>query len=258
MSAGQPEPGAPAAADPIAPGSGPTIDFFISRRGATAAIAQEVADVLIAAHHSVLVQDYDIGSGANFVEVMHDALKKCRHFIALLTKDYDVSPFTKAEWTNFYAAAAASGGQRRLILLRVEDCNPQGLLAAHVYSDLVGIDDPAERKRIILAAAQGRVSPSAARPKIFEHVPARDLNFTGRDAALAQLHALLMEADPSAPMLQVAIHTLGGTGKTALAAEYVHRRAGAYSGVWWARAEGRTLLIASLAEMAGNLDPNLV
>jgi len=233
------------------------VDFFVSRRGATAAIAQEVADVLIAGGHTVLVQDYDILAGANFVAVMHDALKRCRHFIALLTRDYDVSPFTTAEWTNFYAAAAQSGGERRLILFRVEDFSPQGLLAAHVFTDLVGVADAAERKRIILGAAEGRVSPAAARPKIFEHVPPRDLNFTGRDAALARLHQLLMEAEPSAAMVQVALHNLGGTGKTALAAEYAHRRAGSYGGVWWARAEGRALLVASLAELAGRLDAKL-
>jgi hypothetical protein len=234
-----------------------TVDFFVSRRGATAAVAREVADILIAGGHTVLVQDYDILAGANFVAVMHDALKRCRHFIALLTRDYDVSPFTTAEWTNFYAAAAQSGGERRLILFRVEDFAPQGLLAAHVFTDLVGIDDAAERKRIILAAAQGRTSPAAARPKVFEHVPPRDLNFTGREAVLARLHHLLMESDPSAAMIQVALHNFGGAGKTALAAEYAHRRAGAYSGVWWARAEGRALLVASLAELAGRLDPKL-
>jgi hypothetical protein len=45
--------------------------------------------------------------------------------------------------------------------------------------------------------------------------------------------------------------------KTALATEYAHRHAVSYSGVWWARAEGRTLLIASLAELAGRLEASL-
>jgi len=82
------------------------LDYFVSRRGASAAVAQEVADVLGAADYTVLVQDYDIPQGANFVVAMHDALKRCRHFIALLSKDYDSTPFTIAEWTNFYAIAA--------------------------------------------------------------------------------------------------------------------------------------------------------
>ena len=56
---------------------------------------------------------------------------------------------------------------------------------------------------------------------------------------------------------QVVIHGLGGIGKTSLAAEYAHRRANDYSGVWWARAAQRTLLVESLADLAGRLDPAL-
>jgi hypothetical protein len=41
------------------------LDFFISRRGSSAAAAQEVADVLRYAGYSVLVQDYDILLGDN-------------------------------------------------------------------------------------------------------------------------------------------------------------------------------------------------
>ena len=38
-------------------------DFFISRRGTVAAEAQEVADILIADGHRVLVQDCDAALG---------------------------------------------------------------------------------------------------------------------------------------------------------------------------------------------------
>jgi hypothetical protein len=43
-------------------------DFFLSRRGSVAPIAQEVADVLSETGYRVLVQDYDIPLGASFVE----------------------------------------------------------------------------------------------------------------------------------------------------------------------------------------------
>ena len=41
-------------------GPGERYDFFLSRRGSVAAIAQEVADVLTEKGYKVLVQDYDI------------------------------------------------------------------------------------------------------------------------------------------------------------------------------------------------------
>ncbi len=259
---GHAEPDKPAAAAGEAaggarPAAGPTVDFFISRRGASAEVAQEVASALEGAGHSVFLQDYDIPRGGNFVVAMHEALKRCRHLVVLLTKDYDQSQFTLAEVSHFIAAAARADGARRLVVLRVEDCVPEGLFAAHVFTDLVGVDDPQARRNLILAAAEGRAVASKPRPRIFEQVPARDPNFTGRDQSLARLHHLLREADASASMAQVALHNLGGTGKTALATEYAHRHAGSYSGVWWVRAEGRTLLIASLAALAGRLDPSL-
>jgi tetratricopeptide (TPR) repeat protein len=236
--------------------AGMLVDFFISRRGASAAVAKEVADVLVDANYTVRVQDYDIPHGGNFVAAMHEALKQCRHFVALLEQDYETSTFTAAEWTSFYAVAQQSGGERRFVVLRVDDCKLEGLFAGIVIGDLVGIHDPEERKRRILAAAEGRPIAAKPRPKIFENVPARILNFAGRDAQLAMLHDMLINSEPAASTV-VAVHNLGGTGKTSFAVEYAYRHAGAYSGVWWARAESRTLLIASLAELAARLDPKL-
>jgi hypothetical protein len=237
--------------------AGLSVDFFVSRRGASAAVAQEVAGTLQDAGYTTFLQDYDIPRGSNFVVAMHEALKRCRHLVVLLTKDYDQSEFTLAEVSHFIAAAARGAGERRLVVLRVEDCVPEGLFAAHVFTDLVGISDPQERRNRILAAAEGRAIATRTRPRIFEHVPAQDSNFTGRDQALARLHDLLQEAGGASSARQVALHNLGGTGKTALATEYAHRYAASYGGIWWARAEGRTLLIASLAELAARLDPSL-
>jgi hypothetical protein len=49
---------------------GDRFDFFLSRRGSVAAVAQEVADVVTEKGYKVVVQDYDIPFTANFVEAM--------------------------------------------------------------------------------------------------------------------------------------------------------------------------------------------
>jgi len=232
-------------------------DYFISRRGGSAAIAQEVADVLMSAGYTVYVQDYDIPPGANFIAAIHDALKRGRHLVVLLTKDYDASAYTLMELTNFLAAAARSAEDRRIVVLRIEDCNPEGVLAGMVFGDLVGVDDPAERRRRILAAAEGRSSAALRRPKILENLPPRDLNFTGRAERLAALHDILVDSEGPAATMSIAIQGLGGMGKTTLAAEYAHRNAGLFAGVWWAPAQERALLVGSLADLAGRLDPRL-
>jgi hypothetical protein len=47
---------------------GERYDFFLSRRGSVAGIAQEVSDVLTEKGYRVFVQDYDIPITANFIE----------------------------------------------------------------------------------------------------------------------------------------------------------------------------------------------
>jgi tetratricopeptide (TPR) repeat protein len=235
-------------------------DYFISRLTTPAATAaQEVADILKDAGFSSFSQNYDIGYSDNFIIEIHKALKRCEHFIALLTKDYDEAPYTMMEWANFYRFHVETGGQRRFIVLRVEECDPPGLLAGIVYQDLAGVTDPAERRKRILAAVEGRSSTKPTTTRLFENVPTRDRNFTGRDAALAELHTLLMDDKPAAitQAAQAAIHGLGGIGKTTLAAEYAHRYQGTYAGVYWCKAESRTLLIQDLAALAARLDPKL-
>ena len=233
------------------------VDYFVSRRGTHAAVAQEVAQVLMAAGHTVKVQDYDIPHGANFVLEMHDALVKCRNFVAILSSDYDAAVFTGAEWTNFYADAVQSGGKRRFVVIRVEDFEPRGLFKTTVRGDLVGVTDVQERQQRILAAAEGRSLANPSLPWLFDNVPPRVNDFTGREARLQELHELLMQARAPAAITQAALYGLGGIGKTSLAIEYAHVYGKHYAGVWWAGAETRTQLIASLATLAGKLDAKL-
>ena len=68
---------------------GEKFDFFLSRRGSVAAVAQEVSDVLTESGYKVIVQDYDIPLGASFVEAMHEAVKNARDLIILFTGDYE-------------------------------------------------------------------------------------------------------------------------------------------------------------------------
>jgi TIR domain len=68
-------------------GPGERYDFFLSRRGSVATIAQEVTDVLTEKGYTVFVQDYDIPITANFIEEMHEAIKNAKDLIVLFTRD---------------------------------------------------------------------------------------------------------------------------------------------------------------------------
>src|SRR5215475_12935964 len=104
-------------------------DFFLSRRGAVAAVAREVTDVLTEKGYKVIVQDYDMHPGTSFIEAMHEAVNNARDLIILFTSDYETSPYTRKEFTSFEALRLREPQERRIVLLRCEDTPLTGLLA---------------------------------------------------------------------------------------------------------------------------------
>src|ERR1700730_14032167 len=192
-------------------------DFFLSRRGSVAAVAREVADVLTDKGYKVLIQDYDIPISASFVEAMHEAVKNSRDLIILCTPDYEQSPYTRKEFTSFEAERAQSHEERHIIVLRCEDVPLRGLLADNVYQDLVGVQDPQERKRRIIAAAERQSQAAPPPPRPFIGVPPRIPNFTGREDELYQLDAILIHDKPAVvpqAVGRVALAGMGGVGKS--------------------------------------------
>ncbi|WP_248963418.1 FxSxx-COOH system tetratricopeptide repeat protein [Sphaerisporangium perillae] len=90
------------------------------------------------------------------------------------------------------------------------------------------------------------------RPEIWERVPPRNRNFTGRDDLLLALRKGINTVTAVVPQPR-ALHGLGGVGKTQLAIEYAHRYRSHYDLVWWISADQRVLLPSSLAAMAPSL-----
>ena len=99
-------------------------EFFISRAGADAAVAKEVADVLRQAGHSVQYQDEDIPFGANFIERMSALVENCQNLVIILSPAYLNSPYCREEWTNFLADLFADTERRRVIVLPQTTVSP--------------------------------------------------------------------------------------------------------------------------------------
>jgi hypothetical protein len=93
-------------------------------------------------------------------------------------------------------------------------------------------------------------------PQIWENVPLRNRNFTGRDAIFSRLRqgtsSKIMAVLPEDPLPQ-ALQGLGGVGKTAVAIEYAYRYRAEYDVVWWIPAEQLPLVRSSLAALAVRL-----
>jgi TIR domain len=88
-------------------GQGERYDFFLSRRGSVAAIAQEVTDVLTEKGYKVFVQDYDIPFGSSFVEKMHEGVSNSRDLVILFTHDYLQSAYQSKGVHQFRSSAIA-------------------------------------------------------------------------------------------------------------------------------------------------------
>jgi len=197
----------------------PAPDFFISRAGADAVFAAEIGRILEDDGKTVVLQQWDFAN-RNFMERMHWALESGARVIALLSNNYLASDHCEAEWQNAIAHDPLNRNGR-LIVLRVAESTPTGLLTALAYWDLVPVrsDRNLVREIVLTAVRPGRHKDAGAiaqywrAPRPVLHPEIRPTSsFTGREAELASTHALLWSGQAAA-ITPVAAHGLGGIGK---------------------------------------------
>ncbi|MEW5961550.1 MAG: toll/interleukin-1 receptor domain-containing protein [Chloroflexota bacterium] len=140
-------------------------DFFISYTQADKAWAEWIAWTLEANGYTTLVQAWDIRPGSNFVVEMHNAAQNAARTLIVLSPAYleanRRSGFTTAEWAAAFKADP-DGRQRKLLPVRVAECDPPGLLGPLVYLDLVGLPENEARVKLLTGAKPGRGKPAAA------------------------------------------------------------------------------------------------
>jgi hypothetical protein len=186
-------------------------DFFISYTGADRAWAEWIAVQLEAAGYTTVLQAWDFRPGSDFVEQMHQAIEQTQRTIAVLSQRYLASVFSAAEWHAIFAKDP-TGQAGLLVPVRIEDCEPPGLLRTRVYIDLVDTDEPTAKRLLLDGVGESGARPTsapfpgaAAGMKRFpgqgpavSNLPARNRNFSGRDELLEQLHASLQAESAAA------------------------------------------------------------
>lgn len=251
-------------------------DFFISYTGSDRQWAEWIAWQLEkTGGYSTVIQAWDFNAGNNFILEMHRAAKETDRTIAILSSRYLESLYAQPEW----AAALVqdpTGSTRLLIPIRIEDVQPDGLLAALIYIDLAGLSESVAKDRLLKEIRQ-TLSNDSARPETAPDFPAssvhsmkkeprfpgtlpsvwnlprRNPNFTGRVQALEDIRESLNKGHNTA-LTQQALYGLGGIGKTQIAMEYAFQQSASYDLVWWLRAEVPSSLIADYIALATELE----
>jgi hypothetical protein len=139
-------------------------DFFISYTQADRAWAEWIAWVLEEDGHRVLIQAWDFVPGSNWIADMSDAVPSSARTIAVLSDAYLRSVYGSAEWQAAWVADP-SGTERKLLVVRVADCERPGPLAGVVGVDLFGVPEVVARNRLrdmVSSARTGRAKPAEA------------------------------------------------------------------------------------------------
>lgn len=136
-------------------------DFFLSRNNADKGWAVWIAWQLDKAGYAVIVQDWDFGSGNNFVLRMQEAITSSSRTIAVLSPDFLKSEFAAPEWAAAFAEDP-TGAKQKLIPVKVRRCSPTGLLSQLVWIDLLGLDEPMAREKLLTEIKPGRRKPTTA------------------------------------------------------------------------------------------------
>jgi hypothetical protein len=124
--------------------------FFVSYSEKDKSWAELVARILEGAGHSVYFASRDSPPGSHFLRDIDEAVERADKMIAVLSENYLHGKYTRLEW-EAALAGDPEGRQRKLILVRVGECQPTGLLRGLVYVDWVNLPE-ADRSRILLDA----------------------------------------------------------------------------------------------------------
>ena len=153
-------------------------------------------------------------------------------------------------------AEALAGHLVQEIMLRGSGGGPLAPLADQLNHDVTHLQGQRLEGKLAQLADQVTALAPAGRATAMQRKPVRLLPrpafLAGREELLADLGLRLAGGDGRGPRI-VALHGLGGAGKTSVAVEYVHRHLGEVGLAWQFPAEYTAVLAAGFTDLADQL-----
>src|SRR5689334_4069352 len=141
------------------------IQIFVSYSSADERWATWMAWELETAGYRAMLQAWDFVPGTNFIEFMDRGVSRSAAVVAVLSQRYVDSPYGRLEWQA--ALQAAKGNPTgRLVTVRVEDCQVDGLLGIITYIDLVGVTDQHQARALLLDRSRHALAGRAERQEV--------------------------------------------------------------------------------------------
>jgi len=217
--------------------SEPCSDFLLSYAPADLPWAEWIADALEANGYRIKLEAWHVVPGTNIVAWTHTEVVRSERTIAVYSDAYNDAGLAAAVW-RAALAADPDGRERKLLVARVEDRSPPGLLGQITPIDLFGTDEKAARgdlldgvRRAIAGERERPEMPGRALrypfpgslPRLW-NLPGRDGEFVGRAGVLDQVDAGFARRPT------VSLTGMAGIGKTTAALEYARRALSAPGG----------------------------
>ncbi len=212
------------------PGGTGMRDFFISYNKADRRWAEWIGWQLEEQGFTVFLQLWDFRPGSSFVLEMQKAAQEAARTIAVLSPDYLTALYTQPEWAAAFADDPTAC-QKKLLPVRLRECQPGGLLKSIVYIDLVGLSESDAQKALIEGIKTGRAKPVQApafpgeelartikaKPGFPTVISISKLPTTGNDLFGRKKELEILKQAWSEPHTHVVtLVAWGGVGKTAL------------------------------------------